>query len=133
MYTYNCVINRVIDGDTIDIDVDLGFDVVLKNKRVRLQGLDAAESRTSDKLEDYVGEYTRDLLRRLLEAPTEAVLMSTQYKRGKYGRIIGDLYVPSLDITWSSFLLDKGLALPEETTQQEKTIYWHSLYKGMTG
>jgi micrococcal nuclease len=133
VYKYNCVINRVIDGDTIDVDVDLGFDVVLKNKRVRLSGLDAAESRTKDKKEDYVGEYTRDLLKKVLEAPTEAVLTSTEHKRGKYGRIIGDLYIPSKDLTWSSYLLERGLVLPEETPQAVKTAYWHTLFTDMYG
>tara|TARA_R110000737_G_scaffold80132_1_gene112249 strand:- start:7921 stop:8325 length:405 start_codon:yes stop_codon:yes gene_type:complete len=126
---YNCVINRVVDGDTIDVDIDLGFDIVLKNKRVRLAGLDAPESRTSDKKEDYVGEYVRDLLTDTLQAPVEAVLSFQEHKRGKYGRIIGDLCAASKGFLWSSYLLDRGLVLPEDTAQADKTIYWHKLYK----
>ena len=51
MYEYPCKIKRVIDGDTVDVDIDLGFDVWLKKQRVRLYGVDTPESRTSDKEE----------------------------------------------------------------------------------
>lgn len=131
MYTYNCIINRVIDGDTIDVDIDLGFDIHLTGKKVRLAYLDAPESRTRDKKEDYVGEYVTTLLRGALEAPTEAVLTSKAIKRGKYGRIIGDLYVPSTGLVWSEFLMDAGLVIPEETEQSVKTAYWHELYEDL--
>ena len=49
MYEYKCTIDRWVDGDTVDVDIDLGFDVVLKKQRVRLSGIDAWESRTRDK------------------------------------------------------------------------------------
>ena len=51
MYEYKCTIDRWVDGDTVDVDIDLGFDVVLKKQRVRLYGIDAWESRTRDKEE----------------------------------------------------------------------------------
>ena len=49
MYEYNCKIVKVVDGDTVDVDIDLGFGVWMRNERVRLYGIDAPESRTSDK------------------------------------------------------------------------------------
>ena len=51
MYEYRCIIKRVVDGDTVDVDIDLGFHVVLKNQRVRLRGIDTPETRTRDKVE----------------------------------------------------------------------------------
>ena len=48
MYQYNCRIVRVVDGDTVDVDIDLGFDVWLKKQRIRLYGVDTPESRTRD-------------------------------------------------------------------------------------
>ena len=55
MYEYNCKIVRVVDGDTVDVDIDLGFGVWMRNERVRLYGIDAPESRTSDKEEKKYG------------------------------------------------------------------------------
>ncbi len=51
MYEYKAVVTRVVDGDTVDVDIDLGFNVWLKKQRIRLYGLDTPESRTSDKVE----------------------------------------------------------------------------------
>ena len=48
MYEYNCRIVKVVDGDTIDVDIDLGFDILLSNQRIRLNGVDTPESRTRD-------------------------------------------------------------------------------------
>ena len=53
MYQYKAIITKVIDGDTVDVDIDLGFDVWLKNQRIRLYGIDTPESRTSDKVKRY--------------------------------------------------------------------------------
>ena len=55
MYDYNVTVTRVIDGDTVDVDIDLGFGVVLKKERVRIMGIDTEESRTRDKVEDLFG------------------------------------------------------------------------------
>ena len=51
MYEYKCELDRVVDGDTVDVDIDLGFGVWLKKERVRIMGIDTPESRTSDKIE----------------------------------------------------------------------------------
>jgi micrococcal nuclease len=55
MYHYKAKLVRVIDGDTIDVDIDLGFDVWLKRQRIRLAGIDAPESRTRNKAEKVLG------------------------------------------------------------------------------
>ena len=55
-YKYNVKIRKVIDGDTVDVDIDLGFGVWLHKERVRIIGIDTPESRTSDKVEDLFGE-----------------------------------------------------------------------------
>jgi len=128
MFRYNIVINRVVDGDTIDVDIDLGFDVWLKNKRVRLAQFDAAESRTSDKVEDAVGEYTRDLIKYRYPECTSGVLQSEEFHRGKYGRIIGNI-VTEHGLSWSGFLLDLDLVVAEKTHQSAKTAFWHGRYE----
>ena len=66
MYEYNCKIVKVVDGDTVDVDIDLGFGVWMRNERVRLYGIDAPESRTSDKEEKKYGlaakKYVQDCM-----------------------------------------------------------------------
>ena len=55
MYEYRATVLKVIDGDTVDVDIDLGFGIVLKDERVRIMGIDTPESRTRDKVEDLLG------------------------------------------------------------------------------
>ena len=93
MYEYKCKILKVVDGDTVDIDLDLGFGVWLRNERVRLAGIDAPESRTSDAVEKVFGQAAKDRVNSLLG--DEAVLISQITKsgenmKGKFGRIIGN-------------------------------------------
>ena len=90
MYTYKCKVVKVVDGDTIDVDIDLGFKVVLTNQRVRLYGIDTPESRTRDLEEKKYGLLAKDYLRRAANAAGGLNLKS--HERGKFGRILGSLY-----------------------------------------
>lgn len=92
MYTYNCIINRVVDGDTVDVKIDLGFGVWLRNERVRLQGVDAPETRTRDLEEKEKGLETKAFVESVLPVGSKQKLMSTGFN-GKYGRILGDFLV----------------------------------------
>ena len=92
MYTYNCIINRVVDGDTVDVSIDLGFGVWLKNERVRLQGVDAPETRTRDLEEKKKGLETKAFVESVLPVGSKQKLLSTGFN-GKYGRILGDFIV----------------------------------------
>ena len=67
MYEYRASIRRVIDGDTVDVDIDLGFDVKLEDERVRIVGIDTPESRTSDPVEDLFGEAAKARVKELLD------------------------------------------------------------------
>ena len=62
MYEYKCNIVKIVDGDTVDVDIDLGFGVWLKDERVRIMGIDTPESRTSDKTEKIFGNTGREYL-----------------------------------------------------------------------
>ena len=59
MYEYKCKLVRVVDGDTIDVDIDLGFGVWMRNQRIRMYGIDTPESRTSDPVEKIYGKVNR--------------------------------------------------------------------------
>ena len=90
MHEYNVNILKVVDGDTVDVDIDLGFGVWLRNERVRIVGIDTPESRTSDKIEKIFCEAAKQRLTSLLSS--EAGLMSQVSKmgenmKGKFGRI----------------------------------------------
>ena len=93
MYEYKCKIVKIIDGDTVDVDLDLGFGIWLRDERVRLNGIDTPESRTSDKVEQVFGIAATDRLNSLLGG--EAILLSQVTKggenmKGKFGRILGN-------------------------------------------
>tara|TARA_B100001113_G_C20962946_1_gene558208 strand:+ start:102 stop:563 length:462 start_codon:yes stop_codon:yes gene_type:complete len=95
MYEYNVKITKVVDGDTVDVDIDLGFSTVLKKQRVRMVGIDTPESRTRDKVEKLFGKASKAHLQRLLKAGERISLVS--HDKGKFGRILGTLYVHYAD------------------------------------
>jgi micrococcal nuclease len=93
---YDVKVLKVVDGDTVDVDINLGFGVVLSDERVRIMGIDTPESRTSDRVEDLFGEAAKARLKELMEG--DAKLITTEDKKGedmkgKFGRILGDFYV----------------------------------------
>jgi len=93
---YDVVLLKCVDGDTVDVDIDLGFGVWLKDERVRIMGIDTPESRTSDKVEKLFGTAAKNRLKELLEHGGK--LITTEDKsgedmKGKFGRILGDFWV----------------------------------------
>jgi|TARA_A100001011_G_C14150829_1_gene773925 micrococcal nuclease len=87
-FVYNAILDRVIDGDTIDVNLDLGFDVILQKQRVRLAGIDTPESRTRNLEEKALGLKAKD---RLIELCVGSFKIQSLGK-GKYGRILGIPY-----------------------------------------
>jgi len=95
MYEYHCTIERIVDGDTVDCSIDLGFNVVLSNQRIRLFNIDAPEVRTRDLEEKERGLSAAKFVEQLLPVGSKQVLLSRKYygELGKYGRIIGDFKI----------------------------------------
>ena len=91
MYQYKCKIVRVVDGDTVDVDIDLGFGVWLRNQRIRMYGIDTPESRTSDKVEKVYGKAATEFLIKWTNAG-HLVLKTFKDGKGKYGRILGEIW-----------------------------------------
>tara|TARA_R110000851_G_scaffold135424_3_gene270881 strand:+ start:1345 stop:1785 length:441 start_codon:yes stop_codon:yes gene_type:complete len=93
MYEYKCKVVKVVDGDTVDVDIDLGFGVWLRKERVRIMGIDTPESRTRDKVEKAFGLASKAKLKELLK---NGAILKTQVSKkgedmkGKFGRILGD-------------------------------------------
>ena len=98
MYEYACKVKRVVDGDTVDVVLDLGFDVSY-SCRVRLYGIDTPESRTRNKDEKARGKMAGAFLEEAIE-DGEKVVIQTKLKdsRGKFGRVLGDVVVDGVNI-----------------------------------
>ena len=123
MYEYKCKIRKVVDGDTVDIDIDLGFGIWLNDERVRIMGIDTPESRTSDPIEKIFGIAAKERVQHLLS--NESVLISkvkgdgNEEMRGKFGRILGDFITPQGDLLTSK-LMAEGHAVAYNGGNKEK-------------
>ena len=93
MYEYRSVILRVVDGDTVDVDIDLGFDIMLKKQRIRMYGVDTPESRTRDLEEKKHGLAAKEFVQSYLPVGTNQTLRTKLDDRGKFGRILGEFVV----------------------------------------
>ena len=109
---YDVKIIKVIDGDTVDVDINLGFGIVLTDERVRIMGIDTPESRTSNEVEKVFGLASKARLKELLNE--EAILITTEDKhgedmKGKFGRVLGDFRVGGKTV--SEILIEEGHAV----------------------
>jgi micrococcal nuclease len=113
MYEYKCKVVRVVDGDTVDVDIDLGFGVWLRKERVRIMGIDTPESRTRDKIEKAFGLASKAKLKELLK---NGAILKTQVSKkgedmkGKFGRILGDFILED-DRKVTEVLIKEGHAV----------------------
>jgi|TARA_R110000796_G_scaffold97396_2_gene204341 micrococcal nuclease len=113
MWTYRAKVVRVIDGDTVDVDIDLGFGIWQKNERVRIMGIDTPESRTRNKIEKKFGLAAKAKLKSILGKIT--VLKTTINKKGvdmkgKFGRVLGDFL--QNDKSVAKIMCETGHAVP---------------------
>lgn len=111
MYEYNVKkVLKVVDGDTIDVDIDLGFDISL-TKRVRLAGIDTPESRTADKMEKALGIEAKEYLKHHI-AEAKSVVIKTELPDSteKYGRILGWVYVDGDTVSVNDHMINDGYA-----------------------
>lgn len=111
MYEYRVKsVLAVVDGDTIDVDIDLGFDISL-TKRVRLAGIDTPESRTTNKEEKVLGLEVKELLKKKLkEAKTIVIKTQLPDSTEKYGRILGWIYLDGAELSVNEALIAGGYA-----------------------
>ena len=125
MYEYKAVIVRVIDGDTVDVDVDLGFGIWMKKERVRLYGIDTPESRTRDKVEKVFGLASK---KRLKELFGKKCILKTfaardgEDMKGKFGRILGDFNVYNAEE-------DRWCAVSEILVAESHAVAYHGQSK----
>lgn len=110
MYTYNAKMERVVDGDTVDALVDLGFDT-WKKVRIRLMGMNAPESRTRDLDEKKRGLAAKQYLHDLLES-NDFIFFLKSHGVGKYGRCLGEIFLEDNEVSANQIMINEGHAVP---------------------
>jgi micrococcal nuclease len=112
-YEYHAKVSQVVDGDTIVVDIDLGFNVVLSNQSVRLLGVDTPESRTSDKVEKVFGLASKDYTKAFIENAKKEVIIRTHKSDDseKFGRILGEVINPESKEVLNDLLIADGYAV----------------------
>ena len=93
MYEYRCKIVRVVDGDTVDVDIDLGFGIWMHKERIRVYGIDTPESRTRDFTEKVFGKLATEAVKTFLPEGSMQTLVTVQDKAGKFGRVLGKFLI----------------------------------------
>lgn len=118
MYEYNCTIVRVVDGDTVDVDIDLGFDTWRRGERIRLYGVDCPECRSRSAIEKKAGLLAKGFVIRSLHEG--GIYKLTTKEKGKFGRYLGTIKVDG-ELTINAALISEHLAVPY-TGQNKKEI-----------
>ena len=111
MYEYRVKkVNKIVDGDTIDVDIDLGFDVSFSS-RVRLAGIDTPESRTTDLKEKALGVEVKEKIKKEIAAAKDIVIKTEKPDSSeKYGRILGWIFLDGNTVSLNQQLIDQGYA-----------------------
>lgn len=112
-YEYHAKVTQVVDGDTIVVDIDLGFSVVLSNQSVRLLGVDTPESRTSDKVEKVFGLASKDYTKSFVENCKKDVIIRTHKSDDseKFGRLLAEIINPESKEVLNDSLVSDGFAV----------------------
>ena len=113
---------KVVDGDTIDASIDLGFDISL-SKRIRLAGIDSPESRTRDLEEKALGLESKEWLKKALEGAKDIIIKTEKPdSTEKYGRIIGHLFINDQETSLNNQMIDEGYALAYEGGKKDMDL-----------
>jgi micrococcal nuclease len=112
-YEYHAKVINVVDGDTIVVDIDLGFNVVLSNQSVRLLGVDTPESRTSDKIEKVFGLASKEYAKEFVENCKKQIILRTHKSDDseKFGRLLGEIINPESKEVLNNSLIEEGFAV----------------------
>ena len=108
MYEYSCRVNRVIDGDSVDVCIDLGFDISFTSS-VRLYGIDTPESRTRDPDEKKCGLLAKKFLEDAVKNGKTIIIRTQKDEKGKFGRVLGSLVIDGININHK--MIEENLAV----------------------
>ena len=135
MFEYSCTIVKVVDGDTVDVDIDIGFGVWLKKQRIRLYGIDTPESRTRDLEEKKYGLIAKAFVEAHLPVGSNRILTTVKDKTGKYGRILGkfkayDSYTDAW-VNMNQLMIIKHLGVEYHGQSKEDIAEQHIINRGL--
>ena len=122
MYEYKAKLVKIVDGDTVDVDIDLGFGMTYKKQRVRMMGIDTPESRTRDLEEKFYGKQSKANLIKILDGK-EVELVS--HDKGKFGRILGELFIGGASYSVNQQQIDEHHAVPYFGQSKDDTEQGH--------
>ena len=122
MYRYRVYITRVVDGDTVDVDIDLGFSTMLRKQRVRMMAIDTPESRTRDLEEKFYGKQSKYFLESILK---DKKIQLVSHDKGKFGRILGELFIDGLETSVNQTMINNNHAVPYYGGNKEETENHH--------
>ena len=127
MYEYRCTVVKIIDGDTVDVDIDLGFGIWMHKERIRLLGIDTPESRTRDKEEKKYGLAAKKYLAEMLNDEGVIVLKTKKDAEGKFGRILGELWRTTdyADKSINQYLVDEHHAVQYYGQSKDEIVEQH--------
>ena len=127
MYVYRCTVVKIVDGDTVDVDIDLGFGIWMRNERIRLLGIDTPESRTRDKEEKKYGLAAKKYLTEMLNDEGGIVLKTKKDAEGKFGRILGELWRTTdyADKSINQYLVDEHHAVQYYGQSKDEIVEQH--------
>ena len=134
-YEYHAKVTEVVDGDTVVVDIDLGFDVKLTDQKVRLLGVDTPESRTSDKIEKVFGLASKDFAKKFIEGCKDKyVILRTHISddvdssgREKFGRLLGEVVHPETKKVLNDELITNGYAVRYMGENKDKVQGQHKI------
>jgi|TARA_B110000037_G_scaffold13893_1_gene14615 micrococcal nuclease len=112
-FLYNCTIQRIVDGDTVDVNIDLGFGIWLYKERIRIAGIDTPEKRTRDKVEKIFGLAATAKAHTLIAEGSSVIIRTHRDKAGKYGRTMGDFILEDGSF-YTSRMIQSHHAVPYE-------------------
>jgi len=132
-YEYHAKVTEIIDGDTVVLDIDLGFDVVFTKQKVRLLGVDTPESRTSDKIEKVFGVASKDYVKKFIEACINKNVIIRTYinddvdnnGREKFGRLLCEIINPDTKKVLNEELINNGYAVRYMGENKDKVKNHH--------
>ena len=127
MYEYRCKVVHIVDGDTVDVDIDLGFGVWMKKQRIRMYGIDTPESRTRDLEEKKYGLAAKKFITDMLDDDGGIVLKTYKDAEGKFGRILGELWRSTdyADKSINDYMIEKRHAVPYHGQSKEEIQEQH--------
>ena len=126
-FEYHAKVNKIIDGDTINVDLDLGFNVVLSNQSVRLLGIDTPESRTSDKTEKVFGTLSKNKVKEFIDKCECQIILQTVLSDSeeKFGRLLGKIINPKDNTVLNDWLIINHYAVAYNGENKDKVAQAH--------